>query len=408
MTVSRAVQLACQLGSLVVLARYLDKAQFGLAGMTGVFVVLLSSMSDLGMGVLGVQREHPNERRIAALGWGGGAGAALLLFLGAPFAAGLYGEGDELVSLLRVGAAMPLCAGILAPARARLARKLAYERMAGLDMEIAIVAAAGRVGFAMQGYGAWSIVLGDVLAAALGTLGFWLLAPRPDAGKPGPLLRDGLHIVGTRLADSVFGQLDRFFVGVGYGAGALGLYAFAQPHAMAVVRHGSPVAEQTAFPWFSRLRGAELAEAYAKLTRIFALITLPFATAVWIAGPTAIGWIYPDRWQEAVPLLRGLCVAAFCMGLNSLPGLVWMALGRMRLRMVFSIVNVVALAAVLPFVELEAIPYVLAARALLATVIGQIATKRLIGLSHRRYFFELVPGLIASIGIATLALLAGS
>lgn len=407
MTASKAVQLACQLGSLVVLAHYLDKGAFGLAGMAGVFIVVLASTADLGMGVLGVQREHPNERRIAAWGWGGGAGAALVLYLGAPFAATLFGAGEDLVGLMRAGAAMPLCAGILATARARLARRLAYERMAVLDMQIAVVAAAGRIGFAMQGYGAWSIVLGDLMAGILGTLGFWLLAPRPETGRPGPLLRDGLHVVATRMADTVFGQLDRFFVGIGFGTSALGLYSFAYPHAMAVVRHGSPVAEQTAFPWFSRLRGAELANAYAKLTRLFALIALPFATAVWIGAPTLIDWIYPERWQEAVPILRGLCVAAFCAGLNSFPGLVWLALGRMRLRMIVSIVNVVVLAAVLPWVAFDTIPYVLALRSLVATIVGQIITKRLIGLSHARYVFELVPGLVASIGIATLALLVG-
>jgi PST family polysaccharide transporter len=392
---------------LVVLARYLDKAEFGLAGMAGVFIVLLSSMSDLGMGVLGVQREHPDERRIAVLGLGGGAGATLLLWLAAPYAAGIFGESDELAGLIRTGAALPLCAGLLATARARLARRLAYERVAGLDMELAIISAAGRIGFAMQGYGAWSIVYGDLLGAAFGTVSYWMVAPRPEAGRPGPLLRDGLHVVGTRVADTVFGQLDRFFVGVGFGTSALGLYAFAYPHAMAVVRHGSPVAEQTAFPWFSRLRGAELAGAYAKLTRLFALIALPFATAVWVAAPTLIDWIYPDRWQEAVPILRGLCIAAFCAGLNSFPGLVWLALGRMRLRMVVSIVNVVVLAAVLPWVAFESIPYVLAARSLVATIVGQIITKRLVGISHARYAFELAPGFVASIGIATLALLAG-
>jgi len=197
MTAAKVVQLGCQLGSLLVLARYLDKGDFGLAGMALIFIALLGSVSDLGMGVLGVQRADPDERRIAVWGFGGGAGAALLLYFGAPLAATIYGEGDDLVSLLRAGAAMPLCAGILATARARLARRMAYEQMAGLDIEIALVATAGRIWFAMEGYGAWSIVLGDLIGTTTGTLGFVLVAPRPGSGRRGPLLVDGLHIVGT-------------------------------------------------------------------------------------------------------------------------------------------------------------------------------------------------------------------
>lgn len=259
--------------------------------------------------------------------------------------------------------------------------------------------------------GPWSIVVADVAAGYLATLLYWIFAPRAVAGTPGPLLRDGLHVIGARLSDTVFTQIDRFYVGAKLGATSLGLYGFGYRHAMACVQHGSPVAEQVAFPWFSRTHdaGEGIAEPYAQLTRLYALVTLPFATALWFAAPWLIDTIYPERWMEAVPVLRALCVAAFCAGLNSQPGLVLMALGRMRLRLAWSLINVALLAGALPLLaggDLLAVAYVLAGRSLLATIIAQIIVHRLIGLPHRRYVFELVPGLIASIGVATLALMA--
>ena len=108
-------------------------------------------------------------------------------------------------------------------------------------------------------------------------------------------------------------------------------------------------------------------------------------------------------------MLRALCVAAFCAGLNSQPGLVLLALGRMRLRLVWSLVNVAIVAVALPLIargDLLAVAYVLAGRSLLATIVMQVIVHRLIGLSHLRYVFALVPGLVASIGVATLALMA--
>ena len=172
----------------------------------------------------------------------------------------------------------------------------------------------------------------------------------------------------------LFGQIDRFFIAVRYGASSLGLYTFAYPHAMAAIQHGSPVAEQIALPWFSttRTKRAELQDAYESVTRIFALIALPFATLVWVMAPQLIDLLYPARWQEAVPVLRALCVAAFCAGLNSQPGILWLALGRVRLRFAWALVNLALLAVVLPSVAgnwLLAVPYTLAVRSLLASVV---------------------------------------
>ncbi|MEM8884113.1 MAG: oligosaccharide flippase family protein [Planctomycetota bacterium] len=408
LSAARAVQLGAQLVSLILLARYLDKAAFGLAGMAAVVAAVFGAGADLGMGVLGVQRDEPDERHVARWALAGGLATAALLFLTAPLFAGLFGEGESLTSLLRAAACALPCAGIIGAARARLSRRFAFERMAGLDMEWALVAAAARVGFAMQGYGAWAIVLGDLVGVAVTALGFALVAGRPQPGRTAPLLRDGLHVVGTRLADVLFGQIDRFFVGVRYGTGALGLYTFSYPQAMAVIQHGSPVAEQAALPWLSRVRDAELRDAYATVTRLFALAALPFATLLWVAAPALVDWLYPERWREAVPVLRALAVAAFCAGLNGLPGVVWLALGRMRLRFGWSLANVALLAVALPLFAgdwLLAVPYTLAARSLLVAVATQVMTRRLIGFPHRLYVFCLVPGLIASLGVATLALL---
>ena len=66
MTAGKAVQLACQIGSLLVLARYLDKSEFGLASMTALVIAVFGAGADLGMSVLGVQREQPDEEKQGA------------------------------------------------------------------------------------------------------------------------------------------------------------------------------------------------------------------------------------------------------------------------------------------------------------------------------------------------------
>ncbi len=405
--VGRGVQVAAHFVGLWLLAPHLTEGEFGLAVMVAVASRLLGSGSDLGMGVVALQRESCDDRRAFRLSMGGGAGAAALLALGAPLVARAFDAPASLKPLLRAAAPALLLAGLASTARARLGRNLSFGTLAFVDASVAIFAAYRRVRFAQQGYGAWSIVLGDLYAAALGAAALWLLAPRSKAGPAGDLAADGVRVVGTRTADACFAQADRFAVGRGLGEGALGLYGFAMQHAMALLSQLGPVVEQVALPLFARLQQdrAMLARSYLSLTRLFALIVVPAAALLWVLADPLVAWLYPPRWGEAVPMLRALCVAAACAGLNSHPGLVWLALGRMRLRLHWSLWNLLALAVIL-LVGIRhgatGVAYALAARSLLATAVAQGITRRVAGVEHAAYLRALWPG--AAVGAAIVAL----
>jgi O-antigen/teichoic acid export membrane protein len=90
-------------------------------------------------------------------------------------------------------------------------------------------------------------------------------------------------------------------------------------------------------------------------------------------------------------------------GLNSHPGLVWIARGRMRLRLWWSIANLGALAIVLAIGVrhgIEGVAYALAVRSLLATVVAQAITRRVAGVRHRDYLRALLPGVAAALLVA--------
>ncbi|MGH7163157.1 MAG: oligosaccharide flippase family protein, partial [Planctomycetota bacterium] len=223
-----------------------------------------------------------------------------------------------------------------------------FRKLALVDVAVAGAALAARALLAMRGYGPWSIVLGDVAAAALGAGLLVLLAPQPARVRGAPLVRDGLRIVGARAADALFAQADRFLVGRQLGAGALGLYVFGWQHAMCLVQRAAPLAEQVALPVLSRLQDDKpaLARAYRTLTRINVAILVPAAAILWAFAPALVAWLYPERWQEAVPVLRALCVAAAAAAVNAHPGLLWLALGRTRLRLWWSLANLPVIALV--------------------------------------------------------------
>jgi O-antigen/teichoic acid export membrane protein len=230
-----------------------------------------------------------------------------------------------------------------------------------------------------------------------------------QGGAGGGLVPEGLRIVGTRLFDACFAQADRFLVGRRLGSAELGLYGFAARHALLPIQHLLPVADQVALPTLARLRGEELVRAYLRLTRMLALTTLPFAAALWAVAPWLVDVLFPG-WQPAVPALRALCVAVAAAGLNSDPGILWLALGYTRVRLSWSAANLVAMGFVVWIGTrhgITGVAYALAARSLLATVAAQVVSRRVAGVPHGAYARALLPGAAAGALVLAAALLFG-
>jgi O-antigen/teichoic acid export membrane protein len=107
--------------------------------------------------------------------------------------------------------------------------------------------------------------------------------------------------------------------------------------------------------------------------------------------------LYPARWGAAVVPMQKLCIAAAAAGLNSDPGLVWLALGRTRLRLTWSLANLIVIVPVVVIGThrgIEGVALALAARSLVATVVAQIITRRVAGVSHLGYLRALLPGVL--------------
>jgi PST family polysaccharide transporter len=393
-----------QFSALLVLARHLTPDDLGLAAMVAVAVGVAGVAADLGMETIGVRR-GVDDTRALSLSTNAGLVCAIALALLAPLVSRVFRAPADLGTLVAAGAAGLVFTGFAAPARARLRRALLFRRLALADTLRAVVAAGLAVGLAVSGHGVWSIVLSDVFAGGIAAALVWLLAPAMQRGLGGGLAADGLRIVGTRLFDACFAQADRFFVGRRLGEGALGLYGFAWRHAMLPLQHFLPVADQVALPALARRRGEELVRAYLVLTRVLALAIVPFAALLWGIAPWLVGVLYPGRWQEAVPALRALCVAAAAAGLNSDPGILWLSLGLTRLRLWWSACNVAVVAVVVWIgtrYGITGVAYALAARSLVATVAGQIASGRVAGVPHLGYVRALAPGALAGALVAGL------
>src|SRR5579864_6583463 len=92
---AQGVSFFLRLGSLMILARLLEPADFGLVGMVAAFSGVLNLLRDFGLSCAAIQRATVTEEQISNLFWinlvAGGA-LALLMFGAAPGVAVFYRE----------------------------------------------------------------------------------------------------------------------------------------------------------------------------------------------------------------------------------------------------------------------------------------------------------------------------
>ena len=161
-----AFQAAARLTVGIVLARMLPPEDFGIVGFAMIFSEFLTLFSELGIGSALVQREPLTERHLQVgftLSSLLGTTSTLFLWLVAPYVAGAASA-----TVIRAVAFSLLLTSLGIVSTALLMRKLEFRRLFFVEL-ISYLAGYSliTITLAWRGYGAWSLVAGILVQAAI-------------------------------------------------------------------------------------------------------------------------------------------------------------------------------------------------------------------------------------------------
>ncbi len=303
---------------LVVLARLLTPADFGLVAAALVVIGFSAIFSEFGIGPALVQRLDLQTRHIRTgftLSLCLGVLLMGLTWLAAPLLAGLF-QLDELTPILRTLALMFPVQSLGVVAESLLLRELRFRCLALVDI-VAVVLGYGAVGItmAMHGYGAWALVGAHLAQMGLRTA--LLLASRPHPAWPliqrracAELMDFGGGFTAGRLSNYLAGQGEHFVIGCCLGPVALGIYGRAY-HLMAgpAVLFGN-VLDRVMFPAMVQVQDQprRLADSYRRGSALVALAMLPVSAVLVILAPEVVDVVLGADWHAVtLPLqLLGL------------------------------------------------------------------------------------------------------
>lgn len=332
--------------ALLVVLKLISTAAFGIASIVLAIFSILRAVTELGLGVAIVQAQDITRDEIDSLFWlslGVSGTLYLLLAATAPLIGWFYGE-PQLTDLLQVyGLSVVVFSFYFVP-KNLLTKELAFGRIVFAENASLLGSSLVMIGLAYYGFGAWSIILGE-LSNRVGRLGLFHVF-RPywpnwtfNWTKVWPRVSFGLYATGSRLLYNFYINADYLLVGRLFGPEAVGIYTMAYRIISDPVRTLASTINDVAYPAFAklqdeldRLRTYFTTIARANLSLIGLLLVI---IAVHIEELLVVGGY--EKYFDAIPLVYIFAIVGVFRSVAALIPQLLNAVGQARLNFFYAI-----------------------------------------------------------------------
>ena len=359
---AQSANLALRVGSLAILARLLDPADFGLVGMVAALTGILTLFRDFGLSAASVQHGHVTEEQTSTLFWINVLVGVLLAVVAAacaPLVVHLYHE-PRLYWVTFAMASTFLFNATGIQHSARLQREMRFTTLSVIDTGSWVVGTAVAIGGAKAGWGYWALVAMSIAVPLTSTIGFWVATgwvprlPSRNAGI-GSMMRFGTTLTANGIVVYIASNFEKVLLGRYWGADAIGIYGRAYQLIRIPTDTLTGAIGEVAFSALSRLQddAQRLRSYFLKGYSLVLVLTLPATVACGVFAPDLIGLVLGPKWKEAAPIFRILTPTILVFALaNPLAWLVsaigWVARG-LKMSLVIAPLMIVSYFAGLPF-----------------------------------------------------------
>lgn len=335
---STAVQVVLTFAVGVVLARLIPPEEFGLLGITYIFLGLATVFATLGMGPAIVQRQHLTETHIRValtLSTILGIAIACILWVLSGYIALFFGE-PRVSPVIKAISVTFLLKGLSSTSHGLLRRQLKYNSLFYVDFSAKLFGyIAFSVPMAFMGYGVWSLVVGSLASTVISCgLLFHFARPPVTPSLKRKEISDMIGFGGGVTINSLINysarNVDYFFIGKFLSATALGLYTRAFELMTQPISRFTIVISSVLFPAYAEIQNEtkRIATAYFKAVNATTIVIFPVMIGMAICAEYIIIGIYGPNWAGAVTVFRILCFAGILRTVFHLAGSVSHATGR--------------------------------------------------------------------------------
>ncbi len=303
-----------QLVTLMVLARLLSPADFGVLAASSSLILLVELLRDLGIVSALVQKPNLNPHALRV-------GFILSLIIGILLFISLYLSADyienfflidQFSTVVKLLSFTVIVSSLSAVSYALCLRELRFRDIAAIQLVgyfIGFVCVA--IPMAFYGNGFWSLITGSIVQSVTSAL--MLIALRPPSislvfswKEAKELLTFGTGHTLTAIANYLANQGDRVIIARYLGAEALGEYSRAYQLVIMPINIFGDKIVAVLFPAVAQAQSdpSRVARAYKASLMGACLVSLPTSVLIAVLAPEIVLLILGPKWGEAVPVLQ--------------------------------------------------------------------------------------------------------
>jgi O-antigen/teichoic acid export membrane protein len=349
---AQVVKLGLQFAVLPVLARILGPSSYGLVGLAMPFILLANKVSDAGLGNALVRTQNPSRALESTVFWlsvGMCGGLTLIIWALAVPAAIMLGA-PRLPPILMALSALLVVSGSLSVANARIMRERRFSVFAAAETCASAVSAAAAIAAALNGFGAWSLVVQQLVLWVMKAV--WVSAAarfwpdfvcQPSLARPH--LSFGLHAAASDVADFIGKNAPTVIVGALLGVAAVGRYSMALqlirlPDSLISGPVYLAVFTAVARLGDDRFRAADLA---SRGLRGVASAVAPVFAGLAMVADLVVRLLLGPKWVGSETALALMAPAGFFLCFYSIISAVLMGLGESRSQFRLTVLSAIAM-----------------------------------------------------------------
>lgn len=311
----------------ITLARLLTPEDFGIIGMTTVFIAVAQSIADCGFGNALIREKNTSQEDYSTVFYFSFL-VSLLLYIILFFSANaisIFFREPQLTLIIRVISLILIINSFYIIQISVMNKNLQFKAVTKILVFSSLLSGIIAIICAYNGFGVWSLVIRIVSMQLIQCIlvfiyNFWLpsLVFRMDAFKR--LYGFGWKLMASGVIDTMYQNLYYLIIGKAFSATELGYYSNAQKLRDIASSSISNSVQKVSYPVLSKIKDEHqrLRQGYRKMIRSVVFVTFPLMLGITVAAEPIIITIFGHKWFNSISYFQILCLAGMLFPLHAL------------------------------------------------------------------------------------------
>lgn len=401
---------------MIIMARILTPADYGLVGMLTVFIAVSQSLVDSGFSqalIRKLDRSETDNSTVFYFNIVVGAVLYFVLFICAPLIAKFYSE-PLLVPLTRLISLSVFINSFVVVQRAILTIEIDFKTQAKATLVSAVVSGAVGISMAYTGFGVWALVWLQLTSISFNVGLLWIFSKwRPKWIYSWKSFRE-LFGFGSKLAlsgiiNTLYNNISILIIGKVFKASDLGYYTRAYQFASFPSSNISGIIQRVTYPVLCTIQNDDdrLRNVYRRFLRLSAFLVFPLMIGLAAVAHPFINLVLTEKWSFTAELLPIVCLGMMWIPIHSINLNLLQVKGRsdlfLRLEIWKKIIGIVLLCITIPL-GLKALCWGNFASSIICLIINTYYTGELIQVGFFKQLHDLIPSLVYSLSMGAIVI----